>query len=48
MKDLVPYYKNNMIRILKAQLVLVMEIGDFALIMEILFYVSRLEKNKHM
>ena len=37
-----------MIRILKAQLVLVMEIGDSAQTMEILFFVARLEKNKHM
>ena len=48
MKNLVPYYKNNMIRILKAQLILFMEIGDSALTMQILFYVARLEKNKHM
>ena len=37
-----------MIGILKALLVLVMEIGDSALTMEILFYVAGLEKNKYI
>jgi hypothetical protein len=37
-----------MIRILKAELVLVMEIGDSALRMEIIFYVAGLEKNKNI